>query len=98
MGKSFGQRISEARRMYILQALKASADYRAGAPVIGEFLLSMGFGCSRIALRGELEWLRDLLLVELDDQHEALVARLTQEGLDVANGLLDVPGVRKMDP
>ncbi|GAB0056725.1 hypothetical protein SIID45300_01036 [Candidatus Magnetaquicoccaceae bacterium FCR-1] len=98
MGKSFDLRMSETRRMFILQALKAAADYRAGTPIIGEFLLTMGFGCPHVALRAELEWLRDERLVTLDDIDELLIARLTQAGLDVANGLQQIPGVRRMDP
>ena len=49
-------------------------------------------------LRSQLEWLRDALLIDLDQSADPWLAKITRRGLDVAAGKTRVAGVARPLP
>lgn len=97
--KSFIQRVSETRRLALLEALRELDGYTSGSLLLMEMLAGLALPLSRVALKGELGWLHEAGLLTLTEGDEgALIATLTPKGLDVANGLERVDGVRRPDP
>lgn len=95
-----GQEWLEHLRLAILLLLRESPGYALNESVITDVLRGpkFRFGCSRTAIRTELEWLKGMSLVRLEGLDHLTVATLIAEGDDVAQGLTVVAGVRKPSP
>jgi len=93
----FSQIQQEDRRRVILAALKNEPDYSINEYVISEVLGYMGHGVSQDTVRTELAWLKEQGLITIKAD-EIQVATITDRGVDVANGLATVPGVKRPRP
>lgn len=86
-------------RLQILLALKVQQAYDANQETLLKHLSQRGFAITRNQLHIELSW--------LESQADALVARdvqgfwsanLSGTGLEIAEGLITIPGIRKLRP
>jgi Fe2+ or Zn2+ uptake regulation protein len=90
--------VRQDRRLQILLILQAAAGYGASNYLLSHGLDAFAHQVSMDALRGDLAWLEEQGLVSLSTQDDATIARLTQRGLDCAEGRVVVPGVKRPKP
>lgn len=93
--KTFAEFQSEDRRLVLLRALSAAAQYRANAFLLGAFCEQVGHAVSADRLEQDLAWLAEQGLVTLQPADGVTVAMLTKRGQDVASGKAQVPGVKR---
>lgn len=90
---------TEDRRLVILKALAAAAQYRANAYLLRSFCDQVGHTCSSDRLAADLAWLSEAGLITTDHPRaDVQVATLTARGLDVADGRAEHPGVKRPMP
>jgi hypothetical protein len=94
----FGEFQSLHRRLAILRALLAAAQYRLNAVMLRSFVEAMGFPTSADLLRADLAWLEEQGLVALHQVEQHQIAALTERGNDVATGRAVNPGVQRPEP
>lgn len=89
--------LSEDRRLVILRVLVEMPTYRANSSVLHAVLGEWGHEPSRDQVKSELRWLEEQQLVTLDDigGGSVLLAKLTERGVDVAEGRARVDGVKR---
>ncbi len=89
--------LSEDRRLVILRILTEMPSYRANSSVLHTVLQEWGHEPTRDQVKGELRWLEEQRLVQLDDVADGavLLAKLTERGADVAAGRARVDGVKR---
>lgn len=86
------------RRLAILTILSEADGWRAGAPLMQRALGALyAHQVSIDRLQADLAWLKEVGLVEVEDGN-VVFARLTQRGLDVAEGRAKVPGIARPGP
>lgn len=91
--------MTEHVRLALLRLLNEAPGYKANSSILTDFVLNMGLSATRDQVRTQLAWLREQGLVTTEEQLPGLlVATATERGLDVANGLAHVPGVRRPAP
>lgn len=95
---SFENYLTEDRRLVLLKALQATAQYQANGYLLKHFASSVGHTVSSDRIAQDLAWLREQGLVTLAEAGEVTVATLTTRGLDVATGATVVPGVKRPAP
>lgn len=86
------------RRLVILQALAAAAQYRANALLLRRYCDAVGHVVSSDRIEQDLAWLAEQALVETAHADALTLAVLTARGLDVATGRARVPGVSAPPP
>jgi Fe2+ or Zn2+ uptake regulation protein len=96
--KSYRERLTEARRLEILQLLGETPNYEAGHQLLHLALPDRGLNASGDQVRHDLAWLQEQELVTVADLEGTALARITQRGLDVAAGRTSVPGVQRPGP
>jgi CTP-dependent riboflavin kinase len=90
---------TEHQRISILVALKESSNYGANSSMLADVLKRYSLGCSRDQLKTLLNWLEQNGYITLDKLTEnTWVARVTQSGIDVAEGISVVPGIKRPGP
>lgn len=89
---------TEDRRLTLLRALSAAAEYRANAFLLRTYCDTVGHTVSSDRLAADVAWLDEQGLVKSVAQAGVLVATLTERGLDVAQGRARVPGVARPRP
>lgn len=94
----FDQFQTEDRRLVILKGLEAAAQYRANVLLLGRYCDAVGHVVSADRIDADVAWLAEQGLVERETTGPIAVAKLTQRGLDVANGRAVVPGVQRPQP
>lgn len=94
MTKSFHETIREARRLALLQLLAQAPRYEAAAEVLYAALPARGLSASADAVNGDLAWLTEQGLADTSTIGGVTLARITQRGLEVAQGVVTVPGVK----
>lgn len=94
----FVERMSQARRLAILELLSQAPGYEAGQSIIYQALPDYGLAASSDQIAGDLAWLGEQGLVGLADAGGLKIARITRRGLDVAVGCAVVPGVQRPGP
>lgn len=95
---TFAQHMQAARRLEILRLLSADDDWQASAEVLCGLLPLRGMGCSLDAVKSEIAWLAEQGLVASEGADGWLLVTVTRRGVDVAQGLARVPGVRRPMP
>ena len=85
-------------RLAILQLLQQDYGYAHNELILQSALSYLGQGVSSDRLRGELAWLAEQGLIEVEDVCDLHVARLTARGADVALGRAPRPGVARRPP
>jgi hypothetical protein len=86
------------RRLVILKALEAAAQYRANLLLLRRYCDALGHVVSSDRIAADMAWLAEQGLVEHDSSGPVGVATLTARGLDVATGRAEVPGVQRPQP
>ncbi len=100
MSEAFKQLMAEHRRLAILRAL---ADPGSGGQsndsILQSAVVEVGVPSSRDQIKSAVTWLneQDLVTVKTLDSG-TLVASISQRGIDVATGMLTVPGVQRPSP
>lgn len=90
--------IRQERRLVILRFLAETPGYRANASVLTAQVDRVGVPATRDQVDGELDWLTEQGLVEIEDLGVIRVATLTARGGDVAAGRVTVTGVKRPSP
>ena len=95
---SLKELIKQDQRLVILRSL-ADAGYDANESILDDCLALYGHKISRDLVRTHLNWLEEQDLVQIERlQNGLMIAKITQRGLDVANGEAVVDGVKKPLP
>ncbi|WP_304635526.1 VpaChn25_0724 family phage protein [Pseudoalteromonas sp.] len=90
---------AEHQRISILIALNESADYGANTSMLADVLARFALGCSRDQLKTLLNWLEQNGYVKVERLTDnTWIARITAEGIDVAEGRSTVPGIKRPAP
>ena len=96
---SFADLMNQAERLVILRALaEDTGGYSANESIIHSILVEFAHRISRDKVKTQLSWLQEQGLVTLKETAGCLIATLTSRGLDVATGLITVPGVKRPRP
>jgi len=82
-------------RIAILQLLAGQQELRLNTRLLMEAFDVMDLPVTRDGLRTQLAWLAEQGLVTVASLDSMTIARLTDRGLDVAQGRARVPGVAK---
>lgn len=90
--------MNEDRRLVLLRALHAAAQYRSNALLLRRYCHAVGHVVSADRMEQDLAWLKEQGLVELEQAERITVATLTSRGQDVATGAATVPGVARPQP
>ena len=87
-------------RLCILRILaEAVGSYEANNSIIADAVCHFGLNASRDFVNTQLTWLDEQGLLKLRTVTAQLqVAKLTQRGLDIAEGRAHVPGVKHRGP
>ncbi|MGE4501969.1 MAG: hypothetical protein AB7D03_03765 [Thiomicrospira sp.] len=86
----------EHQRRLILEVLAQQPQYTQNQLLIKQALYMQGQGVSIDKVMTHLAWLAEQGAVTLDSFGGFSVAKLTARGLDIAQGLADVPGIAKL--
>ncbi|WNJ96551.1 ArsR family transcriptional regulator [Vibrio ruber] len=95
---SLKQLLQQDRRLVILRVLNESAGYTANESILDSALDAYGHKVSRDVVLAELAWLDEQGLLTLEEVAKTQVARVTQRGIDVAEGQAQHPGVKRPRP
>lgn len=85
-------------RITILKLMMPAQGYRSNESILHGQLPRMGFNCSRDQVRTEITWLAQQGLVSVEETEGFLVADLTVQGIDVAEGRSTHPDVQRPSP
>ena len=95
---AYSRRIAEAARLAILSELARAPGYEANHAILRSALADVGLHTSTDTVLAHLTWLDEQGLITVRDIDPFRVARLTERGRDVAEGLSVVPGVAQPEP
>jgi hypothetical protein len=86
-------------RLLILQLLRSQSGYLANQEVLIGLLRERGHAISRDQLHIELAWLDQVADALVDRVSGGVhIATLTGDGLDVVDGVREIPGIRRPRP
>lgn len=94
----FEQFAEEDRRLVILRHLAEDQDYTVNSSILQKALEVWGHNVSRDRLHADIAWLKEQGLLTYEEVSSVYVAKITQRGLDVAQGRSSVPGVKRPGP
>ncbi|BEN05822.1 hypothetical protein SMETH9_11480 [Serratia marcescens] len=86
--------LTQDRRLVILRSLM-DCNNEANESILQDCLDAWGHNVSRDTVRTLIHWLAEQQLVTLEDLRGFFVVTLTGRGQDVAEGRVNVPGVKK---
>lgn len=98
MAKSFAQVATEDRRLAVLRILEGSPEYRANVYLVQKMLSGFGHAPSLDQLNGDLAWLAEQGLLELETVGDVPIPQLLARGIDTACGRAVIPGVARPMP
>ena len=100
MSEAFKTLMAEHRRLAILRALASpKSGGESNDSILQSIAIDAGIASSRDQIKSALTWLDEQGLVVVRSlESGTLVAAITQRGVDVAGGLLTVPGVQRPSP
>lgn len=88
----------EDRRLVILRHLAEDQDYTVNSSILQSALEVWGHSVSRDRLHADIAWLKEQGLVTYDEVSSVYVTKITQRGLDIAQGKASAPGVKRPGP
>lgn len=94
----YADALTEDRRLVALRLLAESGGYRANEYLMQSALSGFGHDVSADRLRADLAWLAEQGLIDVELAGTVQIAKLTQRGLDVAQGRALHPGVKRPGP
>lgn len=92
---SYLETLSEHRRITILRYLSDISGYTSNGSILADVCNGYGVTTTRDQMRTDLRWLAEQGMVRLTEQHDFLVAMVTERGVEVARGRAFVDGVRR---
>lgn len=95
---NFDEHVAAERRLAILQVLADSTNYQANEYTLEAVLAELAHSVSNVRLRADLARLAELGLLETSTVGGVTIAKLRQDGLDVALGKSVAPGVKRPRP
>lgn len=98
MSNNFAELQQADRRLVTLKLLAESAGYCSNEHLLRTLLGSLGHAVGAERLRADLVDLQEMGLITSDGVAGVTLATLTEKGLDVANGAVTVPGVKRPMP
>lgn len=90
--------MTEHQRLAILRLLAEDSGYGLNESILNDGVNALGLNISRDGLRTQLAWLNEQGLIQLDKVGSLQVAKLTERGLDAANGRARIPGIKRRTP
>lgn len=86
-------------RLVILRTLAKTAGYSCNDSILQDVLATFAHKCSRDQVRSAIAWLSEngYLTYEVLETG-TYIATITQRGIDVAEGNITVPGVKRPGP
>lgn len=95
----YDETLREHARLAILRFLEAAPQYTSNVSMLAELLPSVGIGFSRSQVVTEAHWLEEQGLADCEEARgDFLIVTATGRGLEVAQGLARVPGVKRPRP
>lgn len=85
-------------RITVLRLLAEAPGYSLNESLLHGHLPRLAFNCTRDQVRSEINWLAQQGLVHVDDVGGLLVASLSPDGLDIAEGRGTHPDVQRPSP
>ncbi|MBI1495388.1 hypothetical protein H1D41_17230 [Rhodobacteraceae bacterium MYP1-1] len=99
MFEGYSDSYNETVRLTVLKALAEETDYRLNDTMLMAVLQAFAINRSRDYLRNELSWLEtEVQAVKLTKAGTAVIAELTERGLDHVERRVVLTGVRKPSP
>ena len=98
MSIKFAALLAEDRRLTILVLLLNSPSYAASQYLLHSALPNFGHNIGMDQLRGDIHWLEEQLLIDKTVIGDVYIGRLTNRGVDVAQGRVEHPGVKRPMP
>jgi Fe2+ or Zn2+ uptake regulation protein len=98
MSSGFQKLVTEDRRLVVLRLLAESESYTANEYLLTSALPGFGHSVSHDRVRADMDWLEEQGLVSVERPGDISVAKLTQRGLDVAQGRTRATGVKRPAP
>lgn len=92
---SFAEHETHHQRRDILDILALQNDYAQNQLVVKDCLKMIGHTVSSDKVVTEFHWLKEQGLIEINNVGDFHVAKLTERGLDVAEGASAVPGIAR---
>ena len=89
---------TEKRRLEILEHLLATPRYECAASLLRLECQRLGVPSTLDQTIAALQWLEEQELVTVRAHNDEIVARITRNGREVADGSRSVPGVMRPDP
>jgi Fe2+ or Zn2+ uptake regulation protein len=86
------------QRLCILRILSVAPGYSANDSILDDILATWSHHISRDQVRTHVRWLEEQGLVTVEVLGRTLNAKLTQRGMDVAQGKAFVDGVKRPSP
>ncbi|KOO57258.1 hypothetical protein WH43_14285 [Rheinheimera sp. KL1] len=93
-----GNLMKEHQRLVVLRLLAEDTGYDLNESILHDGINAVGLSISRDGLRVELAWLEEQGLIELSKVGSIQIAKLTQRGLDAAEGRVKIPGIKRPSP
>jgi len=89
----------EHARLAILRFLEGAPRYTSNVSMLKELLPDVGIALSRDQIATEVRWLEDQGLVACEEHKNGfLIVEATLRGVEVAQGIASVPGVKRPRP
>ncbi|WP_119301128.1 VpaChn25_0724 family phage protein [Dongia deserti] len=99
MTKRFVDHLKQDRRLVILRLIKGAGGTANDSVLTAGVRMSGHETATRDDVRGDLDFLKDRGLITIEwFEDKVRVARLTERGLDVEAGRVEVEGVKKPSP
>lgn len=95
---SYAEELREHARIAILRMLEDAPKYTSNVSMMTDLLRRFGIGYTRDQVTGEVQWLREQGLVDVEDHAGFLVVTATVRGVEVAQGIVTYPGVQRPRP
>lgn len=95
---TYARIVEEDRRLQILQLLAESPGYNVNQFLLLSALDTFGHTVSMDRLKADLAWLAEQGLVVVGELGDVQIPKLTDRGLDVAQGRAAHPGVKRPRP
>lgn len=90
--------LDEDQRLVILRALASDNGFEHNESILHSILTEFGHKVGRDKVRTLISWLKEQGLVTVRTVGSTMIARITQAGLDAANGATSIPGVKRPSP
>lgn len=92
---SYQKTLSEHRRLAVLRFLKETPGYSSNASILVDVCNALGVTTTRDQVVIDLHWLADQGLVKVSEASDMVMATALTAGIEVAQGIRLVPGVKR---